>query len=167
MGTQRGGRWSSARFDPLLIVAQIACMQCLFYAALCPFVLCARALAAGRALVADFALDALFVPARVVSAGVFPALCAHVCAAAVCAAGLVFVVGKAKRCWDYATTICVLHALASLCVARGACGVFWWWAILVATGLVCTFLGEYLCMRHELRAIPIRSHSASASASAV
>lgn len=151
-----GGTFENNQFDPVLIVAQIGCMQCLFYAVLCPAMLCARAVAAGRILVQSFSLADVFVPARVVAGGVFPALCAHALAAVVCAAGLVPVVGKARRCWDYAATICINHAVAVLCAAHGSVGVAAWWLVLAGTGVLCTLLGERLCMHYEMRAIPLR-----------
>ena len=152
------GSFENSQFDPLLIVAQIACMQCLFYAVLCPAMLCVRAMGAGSILLESFSLDDIFLPSRVVDDNGFGAIIAHVVAAAICAVGLVLVVGKARKCWDFAATIVINHLILVLLFAHGACGYVLWWIALVAADLVCTFLGEYLCMRYELRAIPIRSN---------
>jgi len=65
---------------------------------------------------------------------------------------LVVIVERAKKCLDFVATLFVLHIV--LCsLYSGFPTQLWWWLSLFGSALVMTLLGEYLCMRHEMREI--------------
>ena len=73
------------------------------------------------------------------------------------AVGLVFVVGKAKKCTDFSCTIYLYHVLFSAIYSRLKMGSLTWWLTMVGCGFMTSFIGEFLCMRKELQEIPISS----------
>lgn len=72
-----------------------------------------------------------------------------------CALGLWYVVRRTKQCLDFAVTAHLLHLL--ICwIYNGAfpSSLSWWLLCVVCTTLMCV-CGEFLCMRTELKAIPV------------
>jgi len=69
--------------------------------------------------------------------------------------GLWHIVRRTKQCWDFTTTIYVIHLLICWCVSGSFPNTVSWWFISVACGVIMTVFGEYLCMRTELKAIPL------------
>lgn len=71
------------------------------------------------------------------------------------AGGLWYVVQRTKLCWDFAATAHLAHLV--VCWAYN--GLFphslVWWLSCCISVIIMTVLGEFLCMRSELRAIPL------------
>lgn len=138
-------------WNPWAILAQIAVLQCVFYLALAAFVLL---------------LVAPYVPHGPLEyilnwhhtrSGSFVAwlLClCFVLAACAAAVGLRFVVMRAKRCWDYGSTIYIVH-LAACCAWSGFPFGWMWWALQGTCLAVTILLGELLCVRLEMADIPL------------
>jgi hypothetical protein len=79
---------------------------------------------------------------------------AFACAAVLDACFLCVVVGRAKKCLDFAATTYLVHFASCCAVAGVPKGAGWW----VTTGValsVTAILGEYLCVSRELRDIPV------------
>eukprot|EP00850_Spirogloea_muscicola_P016460 SM000133S26826 [mRNA] locus=s133:395880:397073:+ [translate_table: standard] len=187
--------YGAAVWDPWLILAQIATLQCLFYLTLGALL----ALLVGSHAPARFDL-ALFFDAAALDATT-PAGCSAILAFAgtaaagsghaseagaamalgaphgndvhvsaiphrwpllrrplalpLCRAGyLLVIVERAKKCLDFTATTYIIHL--ALCTAyAGLPATFTWWLV---NGLALVFmavLGEWLCMRRELRDIPL------------
>ena len=67
---------------------------------------------------------------------------------------LCVVVGRAKKCLDFAATAYLVHFASCCAVAGVPKGAGWW----VTTGValsVTAILGEYLCVSREMRDIPL------------
>jgi len=155
------GSFLTSTWDPVLIVGQIVCMQALFYVSLGLLLLVLDAAAH-----APLTLAQLLDPAatQATTAGgeqkrlwwiPIVALFAN---ALVLAGGMVFVVEKARKCLDFACTAYINHVFAAVCyagVASLASPV--WWATLVGAAALSAVVAEFLCMRRELRDIPIGS----------
>lgn len=81
---------------------------------------------------------------------------------------LALVVQRAKKCLDFAATCYTVHFV--LCTAlRGWPASFEWWALNASALVLMAVLGEWLCMRREMREIPLTSglpHSSSQRAAA-
>jgi len=75
------------------------------------------------------------------------------------ALGMWWIVRRAKQCLDFAVTVFVVHLVVCLCYAGFPHSWAWWLTNLVSVAIMAV-LGEYLCMRSELAAIPV-SGSAS------
>ena len=72
------------------------------------------------------------------------------------AAYLSFVVERAKKCLDFTLTLYIIH-LACCCAYRGWPRSPEWWALNLTSAAVMAALGEWLCLRKEMREIPISS----------
>lgn len=72
-------------------------------------------------------------------------------------AGYIFVlVERAKKCLDFTATMYIIHLI--LCVLyNGFPTSFLWWFVYIVCVVVTSLLGEWLCMRRELKDIPMRS----------
>jgi len=63
------------------------------------------------------------------------------------------IVQRAKKCLDFTVTTFGVHFLLSA-VIRGFPLSVDWWAAMVVCFIAMGGLGEWLCMRHEMREIP-------------
>jgi len=72
-----------------------------------------------------------------------------------CSLGLWYVVQRTKLCLDFSCTVHFLHLVICLWWNMGLPVTLTWWVInLVSVSLMCV-TGEFLCMRTELRTIPV------------
>lgn len=81
-----------------------------------------------------------------------------------CRAGyMVYLIERAKKCLDFAATLFLFHLFISIVYGGWPSSLTWW--VVNGTGLVVmSLLGEYLCIKRELREIPItRLRSSKAS----
>ncbi|XP_051147785.1 uncharacterized protein LOC127262956 [Andrographis paniculata] len=143
--------YGTAAWDPWLIVAQIVCLQCLYYLTLGIFL---SILVGTR--VSKMSLVYFFDFATVnASTGTGWGVMASIFLSSIAGAGfLVYLVERARKCLDFCATLYIIHLF--ICVAYGGwpSSITWW--VVNITGLAITaLLGEYLCMRRELREIPI------------
>lgn len=140
-------------FDPLLIIAQIVVLQCLWYISLG----CLLWLLLGP-YVAHLTLHHFF-DWRWFSFRTFTGwmvIIAHTFNALAAAAYLMLVVERAKKCLDFAATLYLIHSV--ICFScSGFSRSFAWW-LTVATGLAITaVLSEWLCLQREMRDIVVGS----------
>lgn len=73
---------------------------------------------------------------------------------------MLYLIERAKKCLDFSATLYIIHLL--LCILYGGfpSSITWW--VVNGTGLaVMALLGEYLCIRRELREIPITRYRSS------
>ncbi|CAH8615896.1 unnamed protein product [Heterobilharzia americana] len=145
----------SAAWDPFLIISQIIFMQCVFYIS--------AGLVSGILLLifsGDLpTLDMLFMDSKVH----FPdpvGIClftGFLLTPLVCSVGLWRLIKRSKQCLDFSCTIHFWHFI--FCVAYSHTfprSVLWWIVNLVSIGIM-TVMGEFLCMRTEMAAIPLAS----------
>lgn len=76
------------------------------------------------------------------------------------AAFMLYVIERAKKCLDFAATLYIIHLF--ICIVYGG----WpasvtWWVVNIAGLAIMSLLGEYLCIRRELKEIPISRLRAS------
>ena len=79
---------------------------------------------------------------------------AFACAAVLDACFLCVVVGRAKKCLDFAATAYLVH-FASCCAVAGVPKGAGWWVTTGAGVAITAVLGEYLCVSREMRDIPL------------
>ncbi|PNT72311.1 hypothetical protein BRADI_2g42471v3, partial [Brachypodium distachyon] len=77
-----------------------------------------------------------------------------------CAAFMLYVIERAKKCLDFAATLYIIHLF--ICIIYGG----WpasitWWVVNIVSLAIMSLLGEYLCIRRELRDIPVSRIRAS------
>lgn len=138
-------------WDPWLIVAQIVALQCLYYLTLGAFLTILVGTRVSRMSLVYF-FDFATVSA---STGTGWCVIASIMLSAVAGAGyLLYLIERAKKCLDFSATVYIIHLF--ICIAYGGwpSSITWW--VVNGTGLaVMALLGEYLCIKRELREIPI------------
>jgi hypothetical protein len=67
--------------------------------------------------------------------------------------GLVSVVERSKKCLDFTVTTFAVHFLVCFCTFGIPLSLSWW-VVMLVTFVLMDVLGEWLCMRQELREIP-------------
>ena len=147
----------TAGFDPALIVGQICALQALLYLGLGAWLLLLNGLAGQPATAVGleqiFSARAL----RLTHPGGATALADFFMNAIAGGCYLVIIVERAKKCLDFAATAHILHLV--FCMLYDGFPEGWeWWVVMVMNVVVMSLLGEYLCMRREMREIPLFSH---------
>ncbi|XP_061429351.1 protein SYS1 homolog [Lethenteron reissneri] len=146
------GHFRSYAWDPVLIVSQMALMQCVFYGFLCLWLALIDVLVqANRTLDQIFSYQVLeFSTAH----GRVP-LIAFVLNALTCALGLWLFVRRGKQCLDFTVTTHFFHMLACWAYNASFPSALTWWLVNLVCVALMAVIGEYLCMRSELMAIPV------------
>ena len=73
------------------------------------------------------------------------------------ALGLWFFIRRGKQCLDFTVTVHFFHMIGCWIYNAHFPGALSWWLVNVACMALMAVIGEYLCMRSELRAIPVNS----------
>lgn len=138
-------------WDPCLIISQIVAVQCVFYLFLAFWI-----------LLVDFwtgstrSLDQFFRPVELR----FSSFKGKITIVAFClnaltgAGGLWVIVRRAKQCLDFAATAHLIHLI--FCTIYAGFPKAWsWWLLNLACMALMSVIGEFICMRTELKAIPV------------
>ncbi|KAG4199107.1 hypothetical protein ERO13_A05G129132v2 [Gossypium hirsutum] len=142
-------------WDPWLIVAQIVCLQCLYYLTLGVFL----SFLVGTH-VSHMSLVYFFDFATITSSTVVGwCVIASFLFSSVAGAGyMIYLIERAKKCLDFSATLYIIHLFICLVYGGWPSSVTWW--VVNGTGVaVMALLGEYLCIKRELREIPTRYRS--------
>ncbi|XP_078365074.1 protein SYS1 homolog [Oculina patagonica] len=138
-------------WDPCLIVSQIVAVQCVFYLFLAFWVVLVDMWTGStRSLGQFFYYEEL----------TFSSFRGKITMAAFClntltgAGGLWVIVRRAKQCLDFAATAHVVH-LVFCCIYAGFPKWWTWWLLNLACMALMAVMGEFVCMRTELKAIPV------------
>jgi len=137
-------------WDPTLIISQIAVLQSLFYMSLgccCYFI---------DAIFNENITLAQIFSYKYVTFGSpigWSTILAYVVSSITIAIGLVKIVERARKCLDFVTTIHFIHLI--VCIIYGGFPRWMWWIINIFTIAMTAVLGEYLCLRNDLKEIPL------------
>lgn len=150
------GLGQQAAFDPQLIVAQIVAMQSLTYISLGAWMLLLNGLA-GRSI-SSVGLEHIFShhTLRLSYTGGWVSVAAFFFNAIAGGCFLSIIVERAKKCLDFAATVHVVHLL-NCWMYDGLPNSWEWWLVNLMSLVVMSLLGEYLCLRREMREIPLLS----------
>eukprot|EP01064_Diplonema_japonicum_P023368 TRINITY_DN33799_c0_g1_i1.p1 TRINITY_DN33799_c0_g1~~TRINITY_DN33799_c0_g1_i1.p1 ORF type:complete len:184 (+),score=23.32 TRINITY_DN33799_c0_g1_i1:65-616(+) len=140
-------------FDPLLVISQITVLQSVYYLTLCGLFYIAQGVYHGRARV-EMLFNSDLMSLRDVTGIV--CVTVHVLGSLICAYYLLEIVGRSKRCLDFSCTLQILHCFGCWYFYFFPTNAVWWMLAIVNTSAM-TLLGEYLCIRRELREIPIQN----------
>ncbi|KAL1565120.1 protein SYS1 [Salvia divinorum] len=143
--------YGSVVWDPWLIVAQIVCLQCLYYLALGVFLSILVGTRVSKMSLVYFFDYATVDASTVIGWGVM----SSIFFSSIAGAGfLVYLVERAKKCLDFCATLYIVHLFICTIYGGWPASITWW--VVNLTGLAAmALLGEYLCMRREMREIPI------------
>ena len=141
----------SSVWDPVLIISQIISLQCLFWTTLGCWVYAVDFIGGGYISLGhlfDYT-DFIFKESQgklLLSAFLLNSLTGSL--------GLWSIVKRTKQCWDFAITTHLFHLIVC-CIYSGFPRTAVWWLVNLLSVIFMTVLGEFLCMRTELQAIPL------------
>uniref|UniRef100_A0A2P2JD25 Uncharacterized protein MANES_04G123000 n=1 Tax=Rhizophora mucronata TaxID=61149 RepID=A0A2P2JD25_RHIMU len=138
-------------WDPWLILAQIVCLQCLYYLTLGLFL---STLVGTR--VPRFSLFYFFDFAAVTASTVtgWSVIASFLLSSVAGASYMLYLIERAKKCLDFSATLYIIHLFISIVYGGWPSSITWW--VVNGTGLAAmVLLGEILCIRRERQEIPI------------
>ncbi|XP_061338528.1 uncharacterized protein LOC133285337 [Gastrolobium bilobum] len=143
--------FGSVIWDPCLIVAQIVCIQCLYYITLGLFLSILVGTHVSRMSLVYF-FDFVTITTSTLTG--WCVIASFFFTSIAGAVYMLYLIERAKKCLDFSATLYIVHLF--ICIVYGG----WpssitWWIVNVIGIAVMALLGEYLCIRRELREIPI------------
>ncbi|KAK8942141.1 hypothetical protein KSP40_PGU003820 [Platanthera guangdongensis] len=144
-------------WDPWLIISQIVCLQCLYYLTLGIFM---SVLVGAR--VSRLSLVYFFDFSTLTASSVtgWLAIAAFLLSSIAGSGYILYLIERAKKCLDFSATLFIIHLF--ICIMYGGWPSSWtWWIVNLTSLALMTFLSERLCIRRELREIPIPRHRSS------
>ncbi|KAI2663902.1 hypothetical protein H4Q32_012530 [Labeo rohita] len=141
-----GSHFRSYVWDPVLIISQIILMQCIYYSFLGLWLAGVDGLVhTSRSLDQIFSYEVLGFSTTQGRLSMMAAL------------GLWFFIRRGKQCLDFTVTVHFFHMIGCWIYNAHLPAALSWWLVNVACMALMAVIGEYLCMRTELRAIPLSS----------
>uniref|UniRef100_A0AC34QQZ7 Protein SYS1 homolog n=1 Tax=Panagrolaimus sp. JU765 TaxID=591449 RepID=A0AC34QQZ7_9BILA len=132
-------------WDPSLIVGQIFALQSIFYLSECVLmILCSFVSTYNPAVEHLFSLQTIR-----------PMTMVQLISSVVVAFSLSHIVQRAKQCLDFATTLHIIHVVVVVLYNSSFPTSFTWWLLQIISCVICSVLGEYLCMQKESMEIPL------------
>ncbi|KAA8540430.1 hypothetical protein F0562_024651 [Nyssa sinensis] len=149
--------YGAVAWDPWLIVTQIVCLQCLYYLTLGVFMAILVGTRVSRMSLVYFFDYATATASTVTGCGV---IASFLLSALAGAGSMIYLIERAKKCLDFSATLYIIHLFICIIFGGWPLSITWW--VVNGTGLaVMALLGEYLCIRRELREIPITRYRSS------
>lgn len=140
-------------WDPWLILSQIVCIQCLNYVSLGLLLWFLVGLHVPRFTLQYFFDFSMFTTSTRTGWCIIAAFLLNALAGA---GFLLLVVERAKKCVDFTVTMYIIHLFLCLLYGGLPSSITWW--VVNGIGIVImAVLGEWLCLRREVKEIPIRS----------
>lgn len=146
------------RFDPGLILSQIIILQAAFYVSFTGLLLCFDWVLGVNAPVSAQVFDYRALTLR--EFGGWVTTSAMLIADVPTAFTYALLVGRSKRCLDFACTLFIAHMFATA-LHSGMPKSFSWWALNAASVLILVMVSEALCVRIEMQEIETSASSFS------
>ncbi|XP_072308874.1 protein SYS1 homolog [Eucyclogobius newberryi] len=141
-------------WDPVLIVSQIVLMQCIYYSFLGLWLAGVDGLVqTSRSLNQIFSYEIL----GFASMQGRLSMMAFILNSLTSALGLWFFIRRGKQCLDFTVTVHFFHMIGCWIYNSHPPASLAWWLVNVASMALMAVIGEYLCMRTELMAIPVNT----------
>ena len=146
------GQFRLQSWDPLLSLSQIGAVQAMFYVSSTSFLVIGSYF-----LQFPLSLRYIFDPETtdISSSDGKWTIVMYFVNALILAFVLSLVVRRSKLCLDFVITCQVFHLIFCWCYTSYFPSSTSWWLVQVISAIVSTFLGEYLCLRVEMEAIPV------------
>ncbi|XP_043726055.1 protein SYS1 homolog [Telopea speciosissima] len=138
-------------WDPWLIVSQIVCLQCLYYITLGLFMSILVGTRVSRMSLIYFFDYSTLTTSTITG---WCVIASFLLTALAGAFYVFYLVERAKKCLDFSATLYIVHLFICIIYGGWPSSITWW--VVSGTGIaVMALLGEWLCIRRELREIPI------------
>jgi hypothetical protein len=141
-------------WDPLMIISQIVALQCLCYLSLGLLQWMVIAPHHSGHVSILFIFDWHYL--NLYSLNGWLTVATSIGNSFVCAGFLVPIVGRAKKCVDFASTLNIWHAIFTIS-SSGWPKSMVWWSVLGTNMAITSLLGEWLCLQREMRDIPLNN----------
>lgn len=140
-------------WDPVLIISQIMCLQCAYYfsVSLLHCVICGVFFQRGSSL------DYLFLDSRMNFWDPW-GKCTFVVFLInplFCSLATLMLIKRTKQCLDFVCTMHLIHLIVCSIYSRHFPSSSAWWIANILSTILTTVMSEYLCMRFELKEIPV------------
>nr|CAG4648304.1 EOG090X0FH3 [Moina brachiata]SVE93312.1 EOG090X0FH3 [Moina brachiata] len=146
------GSFRISVWDPSLIISQIVAVQCIMYVTLGLWIILLLHVIAGHPISIDYIfkyqVNVKDVSGRLVIA-------CFLLNSLICATALWAIVQRTKLCLDFSVTAHFLHFVASLLYNAAWPSSASWWVLNLSCVTITCVLGEFLCMRTEMKSIPL------------
>ena len=139
-------------FNPAKILFQIGLMQVSFYASLALCVISFDYFTEQPLVMDQFFNHKIISTASMLGLTTIVAFAANSVAGAI---ALSFVVGRARKCLDFTCTVFVIHWITCLLYSGEFPNTSAFWCLNITSLVFMVVLGEYLCMKNEMRDIPL------------
>ncbi|XP_042424174.1 protein SYS1 homolog [Zingiber officinale] len=152
-GTRRRGImfYGTIVWDPWLILAQIVCLQCLYYLTLGFFMVLLVGTRVSRMSLMYFFDFSMLVASTVTG---WCAIVSFMLSSLAGAVFLLYLIERAKKCLDFSATLYIIHLFISIIYGGWPSSITWWVVNIIGLALM-SLLGEWLCIRREMQEIPI------------
>lgn len=146
------GQFRKTTWDPMLIISQIIAVQCVIYFTLGLWIVIIADLM-GTTTSLDYAFQYKEIHVR--NFGGYLLIVVFILNSIVGSLALWYLVQRTKQCMDFACTAHLIHLVCCWIYNGSFPTTFSWWCLnIVTTTLMCVW-GEFLCMKTELKAIPL------------
>ncbi|XP_074582358.1 uncharacterized protein LOC141838700 [Curcuma longa] len=153
-GTRRRGImfYGTIVWDPWLILAQIVCLQCLYYLTLGFFMVLLVGTRVSRMSLMYFFDFSMLVASTVTG---WCAIVSFILSSLAGAVYLLYLIERSKKCLDFSATLYIIHLFISIIYGGWPSSITWWVVNVIGLALM-SYLGERLCIRREMQEIPVR-----------
>ena len=151
------GQFRSYTWDPILLISQMIAMQTTFYLTLGIWLQAVDTLV-GRHISLQDIFGFKDIDFSVTAGRLY--IAAFASNSITTALALWFIVQRAKLCLDFTCTVHVIHLMCCWLVS-GFPSTWSWWMLNVGCITLTAVLSEYLCLRYELKAIPVTTSGVS------
>ncbi|KAH1237930.1 Protein SYS1 [Glycine max] len=143
--------YGSVVWDPWLIVAQIVCLQCLYYITLGLFLSILVGTRVSRLSLVYF-FDYVAITTSTITG--WCVIASFLLSSLAGAVYVFYLIERSKKCLDFSATIYIVHLFICIVYGGWPSSITWW--IVNGTGIaVMALLGERLCMKRELQEISL------------
>ncbi|XP_053568059.1 protein SYS1 homolog isoform X2 [Bombina bombina] len=148
------GQFRSYVWDPVLIICQIILMQLIYYSSLGLWLGSLDLLIQHGPSLDQIFNDGILgfstVHGRVT-------MMAFILNSLTCALGLLYFIRRGKQCLDFTVTVHAFHLFGCWIYTSHFPITITWWLLNIVCVALMAVIGEYLCMRTELKEIPLNS----------
>ncbi|KAI9110347.1 hypothetical protein K1719_018789 [Acacia pycnantha] len=149
--------YGAAVWDPWLIVAQIVCLQCLYYITLGLFLAILVGTRVSRLSLVYF-FDYVTITTSTITG--WCVIASFLLSSIAGAAYMFVVIERTRKCLDFSATLYIIHLFICIVYGGWPSSITWW--IVNVTGIaVMESLGAYLCFRCERREIQLTRYRSS------
>ncbi|XP_037499552.1 protein SYS1 homolog [Rhipicephalus sanguineus] len=146
------GHFRYSVWDPFLIISQMITLQCMYYVGL-GFWICFLDIVTGQVLSLDqlFSYETVHIKDMrgrcIIGSYIINSLFASL--------GLWYFVQRTKQCLDFTCTVHFFHLIGCWIYNAAFPHTLSWWLLNTACVTVTCVCGEFLCIRTEMKAIPL------------